>query len=73
MQFIQRRHARQSTRKASVNGWARGAVAVAALTLAAGAHAVDYPTAGTYTITHPYGVETVNVTTPGRRASPSSS
>jgi hypothetical protein len=26
------------------------------------------PQAGTYTITHPYGVETVNVTTPGRRA-----
>lgn len=29
---------------------------------------VNIPTAGTYTITHPYGVETVNVTTPGRRA-----
>ncbi|MGV8890731.1 MAG: Ig-like domain-containing protein [Pseudomonas sp.] len=29
---------------------------------------VSVPTAGTYTITHPYGVETVNVTTPGRRA-----
>ncbi|SEE46128.1 Ig-like domain-containing protein [Pseudomonas migulae] len=29
---------------------------------------VNVPTAGTYTITHPYGVETVNVTTPGRRA-----
>ncbi|EKT4522735.1 cadherin-like domain-containing protein [Pseudomonas putida] len=26
------------------------------------------PTAGTYTITHPYGVERVQVTTPGRRA-----
>lgn len=26
------------------------------------------PSTGTYTITHPYGVETVNVTTPGRRA-----
>ncbi|MBF8794726.1 cadherin-like domain-containing protein [Pseudomonas monteilii] len=26
------------------------------------------PTAGTYTITHPYGVERVEVTTPGRRA-----
>nr|WP_319528243.1 Ig-like domain-containing protein [Pseudomonas laurentiana] len=25
------------------------------------------PVAGTYTITHPYGVETVNVTSPGRR------
>jgi hypothetical protein len=29
---------------------------------------VSVPSAGTYTITHPYGVETVNVTTPGRRA-----
>ena len=29
---------------------------------------VSVPQAGTYTITHPYGVETVNVTTPGRRA-----
>ncbi|MFJ2985370.1 MULTISPECIES: Ig-like domain-containing protein [unclassified Pseudomonas] len=29
---------------------------------------VSVPTAGTYTITHPYGVETVNVATPGRRA-----
>jgi hypothetical protein len=29
---------------------------------------VNIPTAGIYTITHPYGVETVNVTTPGRRA-----
>ncbi|MBF8745200.1 Ig-like domain-containing protein [Pseudomonas monteilii] len=29
---------------------------------------VSVPTAGVYTITHPYGVETVNVTTPGRRA-----
>ncbi|MFJ4457367.1 Ig-like domain-containing protein [Pseudomonas sp. NPDC089392] len=29
---------------------------------------VSVPRAGTYTITHPYGVETVNVTTPGRRA-----
>lgn len=29
---------------------------------------VDVPTAGTYTVTHPYGVETFNVTTPGRRA-----
>lgn len=29
---------------------------------------VSVPTAGTYTITHPYGVETINVTTPGRRA-----
>ncbi|WP_419709777.1 Ig-like domain-containing protein [Pseudomonas sp. NFX224] len=28
---------------------------------------VNIPVAGTYTITHPYGVETVNVTTPGRR------
>ncbi|MFC5697097.1 Ig-like domain-containing protein [Pseudomonas sp. GCM10022186] len=26
------------------------------------------PQAGTYTVTHPYGVETVRVTTPGRRA-----
>ncbi|MGO5000052.1 Ig-like domain-containing protein [Oceanisphaera sp. W20_SRM_FM3] len=26
------------------------------------------PVAGTYTVTHPYGVETVEVTTPGRRA-----
>ncbi|MHC8411920.1 Ig-like domain-containing protein [Pseudomonas sp. Hz4] len=29
---------------------------------------INVPVAGTYTITHPYGVETVNVTTPGRRA-----
>ncbi|MFJ2427455.1 Ig-like domain-containing protein [Pseudomonas sp. NPDC087804] len=29
---------------------------------------VNVPLAGTYTITHPYGVETVNVTAPGRRA-----
>ena len=29
---------------------------------------ISVPVAGTYTITHPYGVETVNVTTPGRRA-----
>ncbi|VVN30949.1 hypothetical protein PS662_04877 [Pseudomonas fluorescens] len=29
---------------------------------------INIPIAGTYTITHPYGVETVNVTTPGRRA-----
>lgn len=29
---------------------------------------VNVPVAGTYVITHPYGVETVNVTTPGRRA-----
>ncbi|WDY60117.1 Ig-like domain-containing protein [Pseudomonas sp. PSKL.D1] len=29
---------------------------------------VSVPTAGTYTITHPYGVETVNVAAPGRRA-----
>ncbi|EJM22449.1 hypothetical protein PMI22_01589 [Pseudomonas sp. GM21] len=29
---------------------------------------VNIPTAGVYTITHPYGVETVNVTAPGRRA-----
>ncbi|QCY11866.1 Ig-like domain-containing protein [Pseudomonas sp. MPC6] len=29
---------------------------------------ISVPTAGVYTITHPYGVETVNVTTPGRRA-----
>ncbi|VVM97693.1 hypothetical protein PS619_03157 [Pseudomonas fluorescens] len=29
---------------------------------------VNVPVAGTYTITHPYGVETVNVTAPGRRA-----
>ncbi|WP_460127895.1 Ig-like domain-containing protein [Pseudomonas sp. H1_D05] len=29
---------------------------------------VNVPVAGTYTITHPYGVETFNVTTPGRRA-----
>jgi len=29
---------------------------------------VSVPRAGVYTITHPYGVETVNVTTPGRRA-----
>ena len=29
---------------------------------------VSVPRAGVYTITHPYGVETVNVTAPGRRA-----
>jgi hypothetical protein len=29
---------------------------------------INIPIAGVYTITHPYGVETVNVTTPGRRA-----
>jgi len=29
---------------------------------------VDVPTAGTYVITHPYGVEVFNITTPGRRA-----
>ncbi|MFJ3076895.1 Ig-like domain-containing protein [Pseudomonas sp. NPDC087029] len=29
---------------------------------------VSVPTAGTYTITHPYGVERVEVTSPGRRA-----
>ena len=29
---------------------------------------VDVPTAGTYVITHPYGVEVFDVTTPGRRA-----
>jgi hypothetical protein len=29
---------------------------------------VNVPVAGTYIITHPYGVETVNVTAPGRRA-----
>lgn len=29
---------------------------------------VNIPVAGTYIITHPYGVETVNVTAPGRRA-----
>lgn len=29
---------------------------------------INVPVAGVYTITHPYGVETVNVTTPGRRA-----
>ncbi|MFK0090167.1 Ig-like domain-containing protein [Pseudomonas sp. NPDC090755] len=29
---------------------------------------VSVPQAGTYKITHPYGVETVNVTAPGRRA-----
>lgn len=29
---------------------------------------VNIPVAGTYTITHPFGVETVNVTAPGRRA-----
>jgi hypothetical protein len=29
---------------------------------------VNVPVAGTYTITHPYGVETVTVTAPGRRA-----
>ncbi|MFJ4396053.1 Ig-like domain-containing protein [Pseudomonas sp. NPDC089396] len=29
---------------------------------------VSVPIAGIYTITHPYGVETVNVTAPGRRA-----
>ncbi|HEF4763267.1 TPA: cadherin-like domain-containing protein [Pseudomonas putida] len=29
---------------------------------------VNVPVAGTYIITHPYGTETVNVTTPGRRA-----
>ena len=29
---------------------------------------ISVPVAGTYTVTHPYGVETFNVTTPGRRA-----
>jgi len=29
---------------------------------------VDVPTAGTYVITHPYGVDVFNVDTPGRRA-----
>lgn len=29
---------------------------------------INIPVAGTYTITHPYGVETVNVTSTGRRA-----
>ncbi|MDE1169439.1 MAG: hypothetical protein PW845_29685 [Pseudomonas sp.] len=29
---------------------------------------IDVPTAGTYVITHPYGVDVFNVTTPGRRA-----
>ncbi len=29
---------------------------------------INVPQAGTYTVTHPYGVETFNVTTPGRRA-----
>lgn len=29
---------------------------------------VDIPTAGTYVITHPYGVEVFNIDTPGRRA-----
>ncbi|MGV8918010.1 MAG: hypothetical protein ACOH2R_09485 [Pseudomonas sp.] len=29
---------------------------------------VDVPNAGTYIITHPYGVEAFNITTPGRRA-----
>ncbi|MHA6195135.1 hypothetical protein ACX3YG_12265 [Pseudomonas wadenswilerensis] len=29
---------------------------------------VDVPTAGTYVITHPYGVDVFNVETPGRRA-----
>jgi hypothetical protein len=29
---------------------------------------VSVPTAGTYTVTHPFGVDTFNVTTPGRRA-----
>lgn len=29
---------------------------------------VDVPTAGTYVITHPYGVEVFNIDTPGRRA-----
>ncbi|MHC8354685.1 Ig-like domain-containing protein [Pseudomonas sp. LB3P81] len=29
---------------------------------------VNVPTAGTYTVTHPYGVETIKVTAPGRRA-----
>ncbi|MGY2342431.1 Ig-like domain-containing protein [Pseudomonas sp. SDO5532_S415] len=29
---------------------------------------INIPIAGVYTITHPYGVETVNVTAPGRRA-----
>ncbi|MGY2258954.1 Ig-like domain-containing protein [Pseudomonas sp. SDO55104_S430] len=29
---------------------------------------INIPVAGTYTITHPYGQETVNVTAPGRRA-----
>ena len=36
---------------------------------------VNIPVAGIYTITHPYGVETVNVTTPavGRSTSPETS
>ncbi|WP_455921032.1 Ig-like domain-containing protein [Pseudomonas putida] len=29
---------------------------------------INVPVAGTYTVTHPYGVETFTVTTPGRRA-----
>lgn len=29
---------------------------------------VDVPTAGTYVITHPYGIEVFNIDTPGRRA-----
>lgn len=29
---------------------------------------VSVPVAGVYTVTHPYGVETFNITTPGRRA-----
>ena len=29
---------------------------------------ISVPVAGTYTVTHPYGVDTFNVTTPGRRA-----
>ena len=29
---------------------------------------VDVPTAGTYVITHPYGIELFNIDTPGRRA-----
>ena len=51
-QSVQGGHA---TRRA----WARGAVAAAALTLAAGAQAVDFPTAGTYTYTVPAGVTSI--------------
>ena len=46
---------------ATRRAWTRGAVVVAALTLAAGAQAVDFPTAGTYTYTVPAGVTSITV------------